>query len=79
MNLVEEEINQSLLQFCFKSVENRNEAEDEDGEWYWRRSGPKLFEICIHFSMKYMTLGSKTILDTLYRNFVDYNYVAWLY
>ena len=22
-------------------VKNGNEIEDEDGEWYWRRSGPK--------------------------------------
>ena len=79
MKLVEEEISQSLLHFYFVSVKNGNEAEDEDGEWYWRRSGPKLFEICIRFFMKYMTLGSKTILDTLYKFFVDYNYIAWLY
>jgi hypothetical protein len=69
MKLVEEEISQSLLHFYFVSVKNGNEAEDEDGEWYWRRSGPKLFEICIRFFMKYMTLGSKTILDTLYQFF----------
>ena len=52
-------------------VKNENEVKDEDGEWYRRRSGPKLFEIlCICFFMKYMTLGSNTILETFYENFI---------